>query len=200
MIEFCKEESSSNCSWWSAGVWWLQNSSRIQIFPLWGTFFPTKFFSLHMNVLVSPLLLEMGYCSPKKSLKFEQPLMGTLKTFLLVAHIFTRICNQLLQKPAAGRKPLDLGSRFRKGRSNTNSPAWNEILDKVPDEIPLSMFHWAYQLSSKPTFTCIFKTVIPDFHFLRNLKFYLQNPHHSPTLKLKTLWSIFMDAVQLPQD
>ena len=66
-----------------------------------------------MKVLVSPLLLEMAYCSPKMSLKFEQQnelfLMGTLKTFLLVAHIFTRICNQLLQNPAAGRKPLDLG-------------------------------------------------------------------------------------------
>ena len=87
--------------------------------------FPPNF-SPYMKVLVSPLLLEMGYYSPKMSLKFEQQnelfLMGTLKTFLFVVHIFTRICNQLLQKPAAGRKPLDLGRRFRKGRSNTNDP------------------------------------------------------------------------------
>ena len=79
-----------------------------------------------MKVLVSPLLLEMGYYSPKMSLKFEQQnelfLMGTLKNFLFVVHIFTRICHQLLQKPAAGGKPLDLGRRFRKGRSNTNDP------------------------------------------------------------------------------
>ena len=56
------------------------------------------------------------------------------------------------------------------------------------------MFHWAYQLSSKPTFfTCIFKTVIPDCHFLRNLKFYLHSPHHSPTVKLYVpfLWMGF---------
>ena len=77
----------------------------------------------------------------KKPLKLEKQnelvLQGTLKTFLPVTHIITRICNQGLQKPASGRKPLDLGSRFRKGRSNTNDPAGNEILDKFPDEISL---------------------------------------------------------------
>ena len=56
------------------------------------------------------------------------------------------------------------------------------------------MFYWAYQLSSKPTFTSIFKTVIPDCDFLRNLKFYLHNPYHSSTLKIKTFWFIFMDG------
>ena len=94
-----------------------------------------------MKVLASQLLPEMGYWSKKTSLKFEQQnelvLKGTLKTFLPVTHVFTRICNQWLQNPAAGRKPLDLESRFRKGRSNSNDPAWNEILDKVPAEIPL---------------------------------------------------------------
>ena len=35
------------------------------------------------------------------------------------------------------QKLLDLGSSCRKGRSNTNDPAWNGILDNVPDEIPL---------------------------------------------------------------
>ena len=50
------------------------------------------------------------------------------------------------------------------------------------------MFHWAYQLSSKPTFLPAYlKAVIPDCHFLRSLKFYLHSPHHSPTVKL---WSI----------
>ena len=80
---------------WSAG--WLQDSPSIQVFPLWGTYFPTKFFPLPMKVLVSQLIPEMGYWSKKKSLKFEQEnefvLKGTLKTFLPVTHIFTRICN-----------------------------------------------------------------------------------------------------------
>ena len=77
--------------------------------------------------------------SKKKSLKFEQQnLLVLKKNFLPVRDIFTRTCNWwVLQKSTAGRKPLDLGCRFRKGRSNTNAPAWNEILDNVPDEIPL---------------------------------------------------------------
>ena len=44
------------------------------------------------------------------------------------------------------------------------------------------MFNWNYQLSSKLTFTCTFKTVIPDCHFLRNLRFYLHRTHHSATV------------------
>ena len=60
-------------------------------------------------------------------------------------------------------------------------------------------FKFFIQLSSNSPFTCISKTVIPDCHFPRNLKFYLHSPHHSATVKLKTLWYIFMDGVQLPQ-
>ena len=100
---------------------------------------------------------------------------------------------------AVGGKLLDLGGRFRKGRSNTYAPASNEILVKVRDQIPFKCLIGLYNSSSNPIFTCIFKNVIPDCHFYRNLKFYLHNPHHSPTVKLKTLWSIFMDGVQLPQ-
>ena len=69
-----------------------------------------------MKALVSQLLPEMGYWIKKKSLKLEQQnefvLQGTLDTFLPVKHMFTRIFNGWLQKPAKGNKPLDLGSRF----------------------------------------------------------------------------------------
>ena len=62
------------------------------------------------------------------SLKFEQRnkliLKGTLKTFLPVTHIFTRICKLMTTKAHSRlQKLLDLGSSFRKGRSNTNDPA-----------------------------------------------------------------------------
>ena len=61
------------------------------------------------------------------SLKFEQQnkliLKGTLKTFLPVTHFYKNL--QLMTTKAHSRlqKLLDLGSSFRKGRSNTNDPA-----------------------------------------------------------------------------
>ena len=59
---------------------------------------------------------------------------------------------------------------------------------------PFKCFIGLPNSSLNPTFTGILKTVIPDCHFLSNLKFYLHNPHHSPAVKLKALWSLFMDG------
>ena len=123
-IEFYKGKkkqswSNKNCSW-GLGALWASNSR--QIFPLWGSFSPTKFFPLIMKVLASLLLPEMRHWSQKKSLKFEQQneliLQGTLDIFLPVAHIFVGICNLWLQQPAAGRTllvPLPLTRIFRGG-------------------------------------------------------------------------------------
>ena len=72
------------------------------------------------------------------SLKFEQQNKLILKNFSACDTYFCKNL-QLMTTKAHSRlqKLLDLGSSFRKGRSNTNDPACNEILDKVPDEIPL---------------------------------------------------------------
>ena len=50
---------------------------------------------------------------------------------------------------------------------------------------PFKCFIELPKSSCNPTFTCIFKTVIPGCHFLGNLQFYLHNPHHTPPVKLK---------------
>ena len=142
-IEFYKGKkkqswSNKNCSW-GLGALWASNSR--QIFPLWGSFPPTKFFPLIMKILAPLLLPEMRHWSQKKSLKFEHQneliLQGTLEIFLPVAHIFVGICNLWLQKPAAGRTllvPLPLTRIFRGGVPLPTDQNLKENIDKSREE------------------------------------------------------------------
>ena len=62
-----------------------------------GVFLSNQIFSPPHEILSFPIATWNGMMKSKKSLKFEQQnelvLKGTLKNFLPVTHIFTRICN-----------------------------------------------------------------------------------------------------------
>ena len=205
-VEFYKGESNCEVIVIAAvGMGRLWASSSRHVFPLWGPFLPTTFFSLPMKVLIPLLLLEVGHWSQKMSLKFEQQneliFKGTLKFFLSVVHSW-------LPKPTAGRKPSVLPSTeflggcppstdqtLMENRGGSHSWLTNPAASRKPLVLPSPEFlgrcaplyrpnpngkpWWVLFMTTKAC--CRQKTfILPSPEFLGGCALYRPNPNGKP--------------------